>query len=202
MAGNSMDRGRPRNFDREQALDAAMTVFWRDGYLGASLNVLTDAMGINKPSLYAAFGNKAELYVEVLDQYCRQKLFRHLEALENEDLNEGLRRFLYSVADMLTAKESPGGCLVVHSAVECDSGLLPGDVASALTKIVKSELPTILKKRLLKEKRFNDSSDKKEIEAIADYIIAIMTGMAVMSKVGFNRDRFYKVINRSMLNMI
>ena len=61
--------GRPRAFDAEKALDRAMQVFWRKGYLGTSLSDLTDAMGINRPSLYAAFGNKKSLFRKALDRY-------------------------------------------------------------------------------------------------------------------------------------
>src|SRR5712671_3461480 len=63
--------GRPRSFDREQALDCAMRVFWRKGYQGASLSELTKAMGINRPSLYAAFGNKETLFGKALDRYAQ-----------------------------------------------------------------------------------------------------------------------------------
>src|SRR3954463_3624794 len=62
-------RGRPRKFDADQALDAALAVFWRKGYEGASLPDLTEAMGINRPSLYAAFGNKEELFRRAVDRY-------------------------------------------------------------------------------------------------------------------------------------
>src|ERR1700686_5925300 len=61
--------GRPRSFDLDQALDAAMQVFWRNGYEGASLSALTQAMGINRPSLYAAFGDKETLFRKALDRY-------------------------------------------------------------------------------------------------------------------------------------
>ena len=197
-----MERGRPRNFDREQALDAALAVFWRDGYLGASLSALTEAMGINKPSLYAAFGNKADLYIEALDQYCRQQLFRHAQALADEDIKSGLRRFLQSVADMLTEKNFPGGCMVVNSAVACESGLLPEDVADAINRIINNDLTDRLKQRLREESRQRGWPDKKEVQSVADYVIAIMTGMAVMSRVGVSRERLYSLINRSLLNLL
>lgn len=197
-----MERGRPRSFDREQALDAALAVFWRDGYLGASLSALTEAMGINKPSLYAAFGNKADLYMEALGQYCRQQLFRHAQALGGDrDIKTALRGFLRSVADMATAKEYPGGCMVVNSAVACESGLLPGDVAEATEKTITVELADVLKNRLREESRKRGWPAKKDVDAVADYIIAVVSGMAVMSRVGVGRERLYNLIDQSLQNL-
>ena len=63
------ERGRPRNFDADTALDRALEVFWRHGFQGASLSELTEAMGLNKPSLYATFGDKESLYLKALDRY-------------------------------------------------------------------------------------------------------------------------------------
>ena len=67
-----MVAGRPRKFDKEHALEAAMLVFWRNGYSGTSLADLTNAMAINKPSMYAAFGNKEQLFKASLEQYINQ----------------------------------------------------------------------------------------------------------------------------------
>src|SRR5437867_1876189 len=67
-----MPKGRPREFDAEQALDAALLLFWRHGYEGTSLAALTDAMGINTPSLYAAFGSKEMLFRRALDRYLQK----------------------------------------------------------------------------------------------------------------------------------
>ena len=132
-----MERGRPRIFDEEQALDAALGVFWRSGYQGASLAELTHAMGISKPSLYAAFGNKEKLFLTALQRYREQQLNKHAEALAAEpDLKKAMRAFLRSVATMLTAPELPGGCLVVNSAVACDISVLPQGVVAAIGKTV------------------------------------------------------------------
>ena len=80
--------GRPRAFDRDQALERALDLFWRNGYEGASLSDLTEAMGINPPSLYAAFGNKEELFCKALDRYVE----RHEEVYRVWDLRDRERR--------------------------------------------------------------------------------------------------------------
>src|ERR1700712_5902370 len=64
-----MPRGRPREFDTDQALDNALALFWRHGYEGTSLSALTEAVGVTPTSLYAAFGNKEELFKRVVDRY-------------------------------------------------------------------------------------------------------------------------------------
>src|SRR5437868_2033620 len=75
-------KGRPREFDIDEALAAALRVFWSKGYEGASLTDLTEAMGITRPSLYAAFGNKESLFRKALDLYEREKLAYVGEALK------------------------------------------------------------------------------------------------------------------------
>ena len=83
-----MAAGRQREFDKQVALDAAMNVFWLNGYTGTSLSDLTDAMGINKPSLYAAFGNKEALFVRALNHYIDKHGSPHLEALRTAQGSE------------------------------------------------------------------------------------------------------------------
>src|SRR5690349_489182 len=87
-------RGRPRAFDTEAALDAALDVFFRHGYEGASLDALTDAMGINRPSLYAAFGNKEQLFKAVLDRYVERNGHAMCESLAAPTAREAVERLL------------------------------------------------------------------------------------------------------------
>ena len=86
-----MRTGRPREFDVDEALDRALQVFWRKGYEGASLPDLTEAMGINRPSLYAAFGNKEELFRKALDRYAERAGGLRLASAERAD-GAGRRR--------------------------------------------------------------------------------------------------------------
>ena len=117
-----MAAGRPRAFDKEKALEAAMLVFWRNGYAGASMADLTQAMAINKPSLYAAFGNKEQLFVAATEQYMREYAAPCLDYLYAPDqpLSERLHAHLKSVSQRVCHPGLPHGCLMVNST--CESG--------------------------------------------------------------------------------
>ena len=109
-----MAKGRPREFDVNEALDRAMRVFWRRGYEGATLPDLTAAMGINRPSLYAAFGSKEELFRKALDRYVKGPAAYVREAL-NEPTARGVAdRLLSGTIDLVTDRRNPRGCLIVQ----------------------------------------------------------------------------------------
>src|SRR5579859_3096090 len=114
-----MPRGRPREFDAEKALDAALAVFWRKGYEGASLPDLTEAMGINRPSLYAAFGNKEDLFHLALDRYAEGPGAFVQKALEERDARTVAERLLCGAVLLVTDPRRPHGCLLVHGALAC-----------------------------------------------------------------------------------
>ncbi|QHQ36089.1 TetR/AcrR family transcriptional regulator [Algicella marina] len=111
--------GRPRNFDYDTALLSAMKVFWEKGYDGASLRDLTSAMGITGPSLYAAFGDKSELYLKTIDHYASADACTPLVALEREeDIAEALHAFLSEVIRSATDHASGAkGCYIASSVV-------------------------------------------------------------------------------------
>jgi AcrR family transcriptional regulator len=108
-----MPAGRPRNFDETAALDSAVEVFRRYGYEGASLDLLTGAMGINRPSLYGAFGDKAELFDKAVSRYVEGPGSLPLAALDAaDDLRSGVAEFFGAVTRNNAARGRPRGCLV------------------------------------------------------------------------------------------
>src|SRR5262245_17109150 len=111
--------GRPREFDMEKALDKALDVFWRNGYEGASIADLTAAMGINPPSLYAAFGNKEGLFRKALDRYVEQRTKFWNQALAEPTARGMVEYLLRKGADFLTEECNPHGCMIVRSALSC-----------------------------------------------------------------------------------
>ena len=194
-----MERGRPRGFDEHQALDAALAVFWRNGYQGASMTELTQAMGISKPSLYTAFGNKEQLYLTALERYHELQLVKHAEALAAEpDLKNAMRAFLRSVAVMLTSPDLPGGCMVVNSAVACDITSLPKHVVAAIGNTVNQSSFDLLKDRLQGELQNRQLPHGSNIQQLADFFTTVMTGMAVIAKVGVTQERLFDTIELAL----
>ncbi len=106
-------RGRPRKFDQATALDAALLTFWKRGYGGTSLDDLTAAMGMNRPSIYAAFGNKEAVYAAAVDHYVATIARRYLDPLgKGRDLAAELQGFYDAIIDVVTGRHGPHGCIV------------------------------------------------------------------------------------------
>src|SRR6516164_6356596 len=120
--------GRPREFDVDQALDRALKVFWRKGYEGSTLPDLTKAMRINRPSLYAAFGSKEELFRKALDRYAEGPAGYIREALNEPTARAVAERLLHGTIDMVTDRRHPRGCLIVQGALAC------GEAADSIRK--------------------------------------------------------------------
>ena len=156
-------------------------------------------MDISNPSLYAAFGNKEQLYLSALERYREQQLIKHVEALAAEpDLKSAMRAFLRSVAIMLTSPELPGGCMVVNSAVACDTAALPQRVVAAIGTTVNQSAFGPLKDRLQKELQRRNLPVGTPVEQLADFFMTIMTGMAVMAKVGATQERLFDTIEHAL----
>src|SRR5213083_2561468 len=123
-------RGRPRAFDPDAALDRAMHVFWAKGYEGASLSDLTSAMDINRPSLYAAFGNKEQLFRKALDRYAKGPAACVHEALDQPTARAVVEKMFCAAIDMVTNPQTPAGCFMVQGALAC------GDAAHSIQEEV------------------------------------------------------------------
>jgi len=193
-----MSRGRPRTFDPDAALDAAMRVFWSRGYAGASMADLTAATGLNKPSLYAAFGAKAQLYLKALDRYGAQAGASHAALLEAEpDLRRALGAYLRSMAAMDTCREQPGGCFVVTGAASCGGGKLPEPVERALVAACAGARGAL-------ERRFASARAAGQLPAgadpavLADLFATLLFGMAMRAKSGASRECLEAVIEAAL----
>jgi len=187
--------GRPRAFDAEKALEAALRVFWRKGYEGTALSDLTAAMGINRPSVYATFGNKEALFRKALDRYSERMMCYTAEALEEATARAVAERLFVGTADLLSCPENPKGCLVVQGALAC------GDEADPIRKELISRRATgeaALRERFERAKVEGDLPAGADPGDLARYVMAVMHGMSVQSAGGASRKELQGVIDLSL----
>jgi AcrR family transcriptional regulator len=178
-----MAAGRPRAFDKEKALDAAMLVFWRNGYPGTSLADLTHAMAISKPSLYAAFGNKEQLFIAALEQYVSQHGFPILEHLFVNDQPFGQRLFSYlkSVSQLYSDPNLPAGCMLANSMCESAGDSVPKTAHSLISNLNQGT-----KQRLIEffaqEQAKGELKSQSSPLSLALYLMSVTSGMAVLAR--------------------
>jgi AcrR family transcriptional regulator len=185
-----MAMGRPRAFDAGKALDEAMEVFWRHGYEGATIAQLTDAMGINPPSLYAAFGSKEGLLKAALDRYSAKRAAFMEDILSAPTAREVAERMLIGIADTQTDPSNPPGCLLVQGGLACGTGSenVPFELAAR-----RAQTEAQLRDRFEKAKAEGDLKPTADPAALARYLSAVTVGMGVMASSGADREALRQV---------
>ncbi len=183
-------RGRPRAFDPDAALERAMHVFWAKGYEGASLSNLTRAMRINRPSLYAAFGNKEQLFRKVLDRYMDGPLAYFGKALAAPRARDVVEQIFFGAAKMAGDPRLPAGCLMVQGA------LAVGNAAGSVRKEAagrRAGSEVALRRRLQRAKREGDLPKNADPAELARYVMTVLQGMAVQGADGASPDQLRRV---------
>ncbi|MEV7628309.1 TetR/AcrR family transcriptional regulator [Actinoplanes sp. NPDC089786] len=173
--------GRPRTFDEETVLDRAAVVFWRHGYEGASLSALTSAMGINRPSLYATFGSKRELFRRAFARYHDTKLATARAALDRPTAYAAIEAFLRTSADGLTAGDQPPGCLSVQGGLACSPENAP---VSEILAAGRAATESALEQRLTRAASEGDLPPGMDPRSLARFVMALSEGHAVHAAAG------------------
>lgn len=194
-----MTVGRNRSFNKDAALEAAMLVFWANGYPGTSLTDLTSVMGINKSSLYAAFGNKESLFDQAIALYLNKYGVIHSGALFNQDqsLKERIQRYLLSISEMLTNPKLPKGCFVCNATSDIAGHCLPQNSANNINAINQQTLET-LTTFFINEQQLGNLSKEKSASVIANYVLTLQFGLAVSARNGCSIDDLQEVVNFSI----
>ena len=187
--------GRPRAFDVEEALDQALQVFWRKGYEGTPLPDLTRAMGINRPSLYAAFGNKEALFRKALDRYHDGPAAFVRGALGEPTARTVVEALLRGTVDLLSCPRNPPGCLMVQGALSCGRTANP----------IRRELATrraasqaAIRRRFKRAISDGDLPADTDAGDLARYVSTVMHGMAVQAAGGVSRKELLRVVNMAL----
>ena len=182
-------RGRPREFCVDHALTQALRVFWSKGFEGASMTDLTEAMGITRPSLYAAFGNKESLFRKALDLYEHDKMAYVGKALAEPTARKVAEAMLRGAVDNMTGLGDPHGCLGVIASVAC------GAEASSIREEVLERgkvAKHALIDRMERAKTEGDLPDHVDVEALTNYMYAVVQGMSVQAGAGATREELQR----------
>ena len=187
-------RGRPREFDMDVALAAALRVFWTKGYDGASLSDLTEAMEITRPSLYAAFGNKEALFKQALDLYENEKLAYVDGALAAPTAKGVARKLLEGAIDTVTGGDCRG-CMGVIASVACQS--VEETIRTDITKRGESSHRALVV-RMEQAIADGDFETQTDAEAITRYLKAVLQGMSVQAQAGANAEELQQIAETTL----
>jgi TetR/AcrR family transcriptional regulator, copper-responsive repressor len=181
-------RGRPRSFDRDKALERAMQVFWRQGYEATTVSDLTRAMGINPPSLYAAFGDKEHLYLAALERYQQRRFDAVAKWFDEEPTAKAAVRRLLTEA----ARELRGSMLVL-SATQCSAESLQPELAER-----RASMRTIVKVRIDRGIREGELPRGTDSNALTDFYSAVFQGMSLQARDGATRKSLLATAEAAM----
>lgn len=188
-------RGRPRSFDRTETLDRALKAFWRNGFEATSMNDLVEAMGINSPSIYAAFGSKEALFAEAVQHYHAAYADGLLQALNDApDAASGIDAMFKAAVELFTRTDTPGGCFVVNSVA---SNAPNGLETEQTLKWLRRERSEQIAERLAKDMRSGRLRDDTPIQELSDLYAAILQGLAQAARDGLSKERLLKLSDHS-----
>lgn len=190
-------KGRPRTFDREKALESALFVFWNQGYTNTSIADLCNAININPPSLYAAFGNKSQFFIEILDYYRRvywDVIYAKMDV--EKDIHRAVHIFFRDSVNVVTVANTPGGCL---------SAVATLNLSTEETKIqqhmrqLKSDILKRFENRLRRAVVDKQLPSQTDIPALALALQTYLYGIAIQAQAGTSKDDLLKVVSKAGL---
>jgi AcrR family transcriptional regulator len=188
-------RGRPREFCVDEALAQALRVFWSKGYEGASLTDLTEAMGITRPSLYAAFGNKESLFRKALDLYEREKMAYIGQGLAQPTARKVAETMLLGALENVAGEDEPHGCMRVIASVAC------GPAAQSLHDEIVQRTE-VFKKMIVD--RFDRAKEEGDLPSHIDtlgltgVLVAWLQGISIQSNQGINRKDLERLVGTAL----
>lgn len=187
--------GRHREFNIDDALDAAVKVFWEKGYEGTSYEDLTQATGVKRPGLYATFGNKESLFRKVVERYNQQYLGHMSEALAEPTSRKMAERILYGTVSVATCDQICRGCLGVNGALACSEDAEP--VREMLIQF-RALGQKVIRERLVQFQELGDLPTSVDCDVLAGWLMTQNAGISVQAKAGFSEQQLNAVVKLSL----
>jgi AcrR family transcriptional regulator len=185
-------KGRPLSFDLDQVLDEAVLVFWSKGYEGASLDDLTKAMGINRPSLYAQFGNKHGLFLAAIDRYVDTiSRPQSVPLMEEKDVVDAVSGYYREIVKCVSEEGRPAGCLIASVATEIAER--DGEVRRKVTEILGAA-EDFINSRLTAE-GYGAQGDSRPVSVTGAMIVAAGLSFAPRARLGGSREELTAIAN-------
>ncbi|WP_426513021.1 TetR/AcrR family transcriptional regulator [Dactylosporangium sp. McL0621] len=191
-----MAMGRPRSFDRDEALERAMTVFWEHGYDATSVAQLTAALGIGAPSLYAAFGDKRSLFLDALDRYLHtHAAFTQRVLVEEPHARDAVERLLHEAAAAYTRPDRPRGCLLITAATNCSPQ--SADIAAHL-RDQRAVGAHALEAKIADTVRAGELPPDTNPRDLASFYGAVLQGMSARARDGASPDDLHRIADHAL----
>lgn len=190
-------RGRPLAFDEAQVLEKALHVFWARGYEGTSMSDLVEILGINKPSIYAKFGNKEELFDKAVELYLTKKSVFVSEALNAQTANQVIEKFLMGAAAFLTDPTHPRGSMIVQGALSCSENT---NAIHQKLIIKRVSLESQFKVRFDEAKLQGELTPNTDTVSLAKYLTTLYQGMSVQATSGASQSELTAVAKLVLQN--
>lgn len=190
-------RGRPKVFDREAALDKAMTLFWQHGYEATSLSDLVEATGAKAPTLYAEFTNKEGLFRAVLDRYIARFAAKHEAQLfcEEKSVEAALEDYFTAVATCFTSKDTPAGCFMINTSATLAAA--SRDIAHTVKSRHAMQEQTLTQFLRQRQER-GEIPVHCNVQYLAEYLSCILQGMSISAREGASFDKLQQITHTTL----
>lgn len=196
--GAELPKGRPREFDIDDAVDAALDVFWENGYDGATLGDLTDAIGIQRGSFYKAFGSKQALFDQVLLRYGQTVATYIQDAVALTTAQDVVAAVWRGAVEATTGSDTPFGCLIVQGALSCSSESV--SIREKLAALRRSDRQR-LRDRFAEAVRTADLSPDIDPGTLASYVVTMQHGIAVQARSGATRSELDAMVDLALAGL-
>jgi AcrR family transcriptional regulator len=190
--------GRPIGFDKDAALEAAMLLFWQRGYEGTSMADLTQAMGLNPSSIYAAFGDKHALFQLAVKRYMEMRAQYAGKALEESSLEKVVRALFDNTVAFLTTPGHPPTCMTLAGAVGCSLDASP---ARDLMTAIRKQNQAALRERLLKARKSGELSKDIDLDDYTRYLSTIIAGLSIQAANGSTKAELNRTAQMALRHL-